>query len=139
MCKQLLDHIDYDLIRQNPKILIGYSDNTTLLTAIHSRTGLVTFMGPSILPQFGEADGLMEYTKQLMEAVLLRNEPVGAIPASEEYVEEFLRWDVEDDRPRKRLKNKYRCKSSKAGGCTGRDIGRQHGMFTITCRDTIFP
>lgn len=38
--------IDYELIRNNPKIFWGYSDITFLHTAIRQRTGLVTFHGP---------------------------------------------------------------------------------------------
>jgi muramoyltetrapeptide carboxypeptidase len=43
---RLLPRLDYDLIRRHPKILMGYSDVTALLLAIHARTGLVTFHGP---------------------------------------------------------------------------------------------
>ena len=43
---RLLYDIDYDLIEKNPKILMGYSDITALLQAIHKKTGLVTFHGP---------------------------------------------------------------------------------------------
>lgn len=43
-----LPMIDFDVIRDNPKIFMGYSDITTLHVAIHQRTGLVTFHGPSI-------------------------------------------------------------------------------------------
>lgn len=42
----LLDRLDFDLIRRNPKPLIGYSDATVLLNAIAQQTGLVTFHGP---------------------------------------------------------------------------------------------
>lgn len=45
---RILDLVDFDVIRDNPKIFIGYSDITTLHVAIHQRTGLVTFHGPSI-------------------------------------------------------------------------------------------
>ena len=45
---RLLDKIRYDLIKENPKILVGYSDITALLMAIHRKTGLVTFHGPMI-------------------------------------------------------------------------------------------
>ncbi len=45
-CARLLPHLDYDLIRRHPKVLVGYSDVTALLLAIHARTGLVTFHGP---------------------------------------------------------------------------------------------
>jgi len=49
---RLLPLLDYDLIRANPKVLLGYSDATALITAIHARTGLVTFHGPSPLNVF---------------------------------------------------------------------------------------
>jgi len=45
---RLLDRIDYDLIQEHPKILVGYSDITALLMAVHRRTGLITFHGPMV-------------------------------------------------------------------------------------------
>lgn len=42
---RILDKIDYDLIRRNPKIFVGYSDITALLNAIQARTGLAVFHG----------------------------------------------------------------------------------------------
>ncbi|MGB3511603.1 MAG: LD-carboxypeptidase [Microcoleaceae cyanobacterium] len=44
---RILPLLDYNVIRQNPKIIIGYSDITALLLAIYARSGLVTFHGPS--------------------------------------------------------------------------------------------
>ena len=46
---QVLEYLDYDLIKKNPKVLIGYSDTTNLLSAIMHKTGLVTFNGPAII------------------------------------------------------------------------------------------
>lgn len=43
---RLLPLLDYDAIRRNPKVLVGYSDITALHAGIHARTGLVTFHGP---------------------------------------------------------------------------------------------
>lgn len=43
---QLLRYIDYDLIKQNPKIFCGYSDITALQNAIFAKTKLVTYSGP---------------------------------------------------------------------------------------------
>ncbi len=43
---RLLEKLDYDIIKNNPKIFIGYSDITALHLAIHTKTGLVTFHGP---------------------------------------------------------------------------------------------
>ncbi|WP_337245411.1 LD-carboxypeptidase [Luteimonas sp. gir] len=44
---RLLPLLDYDTIARNPKVLLGYSDITALHSAIHARTGLVTFHGPN--------------------------------------------------------------------------------------------
>jgi len=45
-CSRILPLLDYDLIRANPKILVGFSDITSLLLAIYARSGVVTFHGP---------------------------------------------------------------------------------------------
>lgn len=55
----LLPHLDLELIRNNPKILIGYSDITSLLTYIHDATGMVTFHGPMAAKDF--ADDAVEW------------------------------------------------------------------------------
>jgi muramoyltetrapeptide carboxypeptidase len=45
-CARILDKLDYDLIKTNPKIIMGYSDITSLLIAITNKTGLITYHGP---------------------------------------------------------------------------------------------
>lgn len=45
-CARLFSHLDFKLIEQNPKIICGFSDLTSLLLAIYKKTGLVTFHGP---------------------------------------------------------------------------------------------
>ena len=45
---RVLPLLDYDIIRANPKIFIGYSDITGLLTSIAQKSGLVTFHGPML-------------------------------------------------------------------------------------------
>jgi muramoyltetrapeptide carboxypeptidase len=44
---RILPYLDYELIRQNPKIIVGFSDLTALLLGIAAQTGLVTFHGPN--------------------------------------------------------------------------------------------
>ncbi|MGF1515592.1 MAG: LD-carboxypeptidase [Elainellaceae cyanobacterium] len=43
---RILPYLDYGVIRQNPKVVVGFSDITALLLGIHAQTGLVTFHGP---------------------------------------------------------------------------------------------
>ena len=45
---RLLNDIDFDLIREHPKIIVGYSDITALLLGLYQKTGLITFHGPVI-------------------------------------------------------------------------------------------
>jgi muramoyltetrapeptide carboxypeptidase len=54
----LLERILFEKFAHHPKIFIGYSDNTSLLTAIHDRTGLVTFHGPMVTKDFGSPGGV---------------------------------------------------------------------------------
>ena len=58
---RLINKINYDLIRQNPKIFCGYSDITALNAMFLKRAGLVTVSGPMILSDFGQ-ENLCEYT-----------------------------------------------------------------------------
>jgi len=70
---QLLDKIDYELIRKNPKIFLGYSDITALHLAIHKRTGLVSFHGPVTL------SGFSQYTQTYFRRALFETEPMGRV------------------------------------------------------------
>lgn len=67
---QLLKYVDWELVKNNPKILIGFSDITALNNAIFAKTGLVTYSGPhySMFGQKLHFDYTLEYFKKcLME------------------------------------------------------------------------
>ncbi len=70
---RLLPLLDYDVIRRNPKVLIGYSDITALINAIHQRTGLVTFHGPVA------STNLDPYSIENMKRAIMRAEPIGVL------------------------------------------------------------
>lgn len=118
---QLLDELDYELIGSNPKILLGYSDITALQLGIFSRTGIVTYMGPAILHQFGEFSGLFEYTRDSFEQVLMKSESSNQIMAAEAWTDESLLWDIEDDH-RRTLKTSDGWKVLKHGEAVGRIV-----------------
>lgn len=63
---QILPYLDYKIIKQNPKIIIGYSDITALLIAIMKKTNLTTYYGP-MLSGFSSNN---EYTLQYFEKIL---------------------------------------------------------------------
>lgn len=59
-CNTFIDLLDYEVIKQNPKIITGYSDITVLLQTIYNKTGLVTFHGESFV-HFSEDDAEEKY------------------------------------------------------------------------------
>jgi muramoyltetrapeptide carboxypeptidase len=70
---QMLEGLDYDVIRRNPKVFLGYSDITALHTAIRQKTGLVTFHGPVSLSH------LTEWSQQHLRAAIFETKPIGAV------------------------------------------------------------
>ncbi|MCL2469127.1 MAG: LD-carboxypeptidase [Alphaproteobacteria bacterium] len=65
---ELLPYLDYDLIKNNPKFLVGYSDITALLNAIYTKTGLVTYCGPafSTLGMKKGAEYCLDYLHEIL-------------------------------------------------------------------------
>lgn len=126
---QLLEFLDYDLIKKHPKIFIGFSDITALLSAIHARTGLVTYLGPALLPQFGEYGGTLPYTWEYFEKVCMLGGEVNVV-ASKEWTDEFTQWDKEDSRPRV-MKPNDGIKMLKPGRASGTLIGGNIGTFLL--------
>jgi len=63
---RMLPYLDYDLIRDRPKVLLGMSDITGILTAIHTKTGVVGFHGPNASSSFSDYS-LSEFKKVLVQ------------------------------------------------------------------------
>lgn len=70
---QILRDLNYDLIRRNPKIFIGYSDITAMHLAIHRKAGLVTFHGPVPMSRF------TPYTQAVYKRALFEAKPLGSL------------------------------------------------------------
>lgn len=97
---QLLNYLDYKLIKSNPKILCGYSDITALQNAIYVKTGLVTYSGPHF-STFGMLKGL-EYTMEYFKMCLMKNTSF-EINSSKEWSDDL--W-YKNQNDRKFIKNK---------------------------------
>ncbi|MBK5463080.1 LD-carboxypeptidase [Peribacillus sp. TH16] len=89
---QLLRYIDYDLIKENPKVLMGYSDITAILLAIYKKTGLTTYPGPHF-STFGMKAGL-EYTMEYFKKAVLQVDDFYLEP-SETWSDDS--WHLEQD------------------------------------------
>ncbi len=74
----VLADLDFDLIRNHPKILVGLSDNTVLLNAVFARTGLITFHGPEV--RWGMGKYATDYDRRELVFRLMEG-GIGPIPA----------------------------------------------------------
>jgi len=63
---RILDLIDYDAVQNNPKIFVGFSDISALLSVLNKRCGLVAFHGPMV-NSLADSDGR---TKETLRAAL---------------------------------------------------------------------
>ncbi len=91
---QLLNYIDWDLIKNNPKVLCGFSDITILNNAIFAKTGLVTYSGPHY-SSFGQKL-YFEYTLDYFKQACIDNEVI-SISASDNWSDDH--WhNNQDDR-----------------------------------------
>ena len=75
-CSRILPMLDYDVIRANPKVLIGYSDITALLYGIYKKSGLITFHGPVGTSTFND------YSVNNFNKVLINPERTSLFPNS---------------------------------------------------------
>lgn len=78
---QLLPYIDWRLVRENPKIFIGYSDTTALQNAMYTQTGLVTYSGPAY-STLGQQSHL-EYTIHYIQLCLFGDRSFNIEPSLE--------------------------------------------------------
>ena len=77
-CLRMLPLVDFDIIRTYPKIFVGYSDITALLTAITTRSGLVTFHGPMVTTLATAP----ELTRQTLMASIAVDTPLEMSPSA---------------------------------------------------------
>lgn len=73
-CNRLIEYIDFEIIRRNPKIFVGYSDITTLHMAINEKVGLVTYHGPMAVSNFSGEYNLDTY-RDFIEALSETSKP----------------------------------------------------------------
>jgi muramoyltetrapeptide carboxypeptidase LdcA involved in peptidoglycan recycling len=99
---RLLPYLDLEIIRANPKVVLGYSD-TTISHMACFKAGLVSFYGPSIMAGFAENGGMFPYTIESVRRTLFSSEPIGEIePNLDGWTVEFLEWGEPANQERKR-------------------------------------
>ncbi|HOZ89242.1 MAG TPA: LD-carboxypeptidase [Bacilli bacterium] len=75
---QILDGLNYNMIKKNPKPICGYSDITVLLNAIYAKTGMITYLGPnfqSFAMKKGLTDTLFYFQKAMNKEAYYLKDP----------------------------------------------------------------
>ncbi|MBP3346008.1 MAG: LD-carboxypeptidase [Alphaproteobacteria bacterium] len=121
---QLLPYLDYELIRQNPKIFCGFSDITALLNGIYAKTGLVTFSGPHF-SSLGMKKGA-EYTLENLKKMILGDQE-NEIKPSDAWSDDLWFINQED---RTFIKNEG-WQVINAGKAEGTIVGGNLGTFDL--------
>lgn len=102
---RLLPYLDLDVIRSNPKVVLGYSD-TTITHLACFKAGLVTFYGPAIMAGFAENVGMFPYMVESVRKTLFHAEPIGSIaPNNNGWTVEILDWDEPANQAKRRKLN----------------------------------
>lgn len=137
---RLLPYIDYDVIRDKPKIFMGYSDSTVNHLMMY-KAGLVSFYGPSVMCEFGEYVKMFDYTAEAVKAVLFGDTKGYEIESSTEWSDEFIDWKEENMHMQKQMKpdpHGYEILQGN-GKATGHLLGGCIDVFMMVTGTELFP
>lgn len=92
---RLLPYIDYNVIKENPKIFMGFSDSTVNHLMMY-KAGLVSFYGPSLMCDFAEYVEMYDYTENAVKDVLFNAPDKYEIKKCKYWTNEFIPWGEEN-------------------------------------------
>lgn len=136
---RLLPYIDFDVIKNNPKVFMGYSD-TTITHLFCLKAGLSSFYGPSILAEFAENVKIFDYTAYWVHKVLFDSTSIGTIPAADQWTGERIEWLEENAHLTKKVHENQGYEFLQGKGIvTGRLIGGCIEVLEMSKGTTIWP
>lgn len=138
---RLLPHIDFELLRQNPKVFMGYSD-TTVNHFMMYKAGLGSFYGPCVLADFAENGAMHAYTKEAIRQTLFERHATLPILSSPQWTSEFLDWGNPDNNaiPRRMLPETRGYELLQGTGTArGRLLGGCADVFPMMIGSEIWP
>ena len=94
---RLLPYIDFDVIKNNPKIFMGFSD-TTVNHFMMYKAGLVSYYGGSLMNNWGEYVEINEYTKDALDNAFFNPQDNYEIKSSKycSYVDKKVYWNIDN-------------------------------------------
>lgn len=137
---RLLPYIDYDVIKNNPKIFMGYSD-TTVSHFMMNKAGLVSYYGPSIMCEFGEYVKMFDYTSDAVKNILFADTENYEVKSSDIWSNDSVPWEEENINIQKKIlpeEHHYEVLSGK-GIVEGKLIGGCIDVFPMIIGTDIWP
>ena len=92
---RILPYIDYEVIKNNPKIFMGYSD-TTANHFMMNKAGIISYYGPSVMCEFGEYVKMFDYTKDAVNNILFKDTSNYKIESSDVWSKDLVSWKEEN-------------------------------------------
>jgi len=92
---RILPYIDYEIIKNNPKIFMGYSD-TTVTHFVMNKAGVISYYGPSIMCEFGEYVKMFDYTREAVSNILFKDSTNYEVKSSNIWSNDFVSWKEEN-------------------------------------------
>lgn len=136
---RMLPFIDFNVIHNNPKIFMGYSDSTTTHLICY-KAGVSSVYGPTLLVDFAENVAMDDYTIEFIRKTLFSEEPVGIIPPAKEWTSEHLPWRIENKNIQRKKKINQDYELLQGKGCVqGRLIGGCIEVFDMLRGTELFP
>ena len=137
---RLHPYVDLNVIRDNPKIFMGYSD-TTVNHMMMYKAGLVSFYGPSVMCEFGEYVKMFDYTAEAVKAVLFGDTAGYEIMSSPLWSDDHVSWNEAHIHTQKQMKpdtHGYEVLQGQ-GAVEGHLLGGCIDVFPIVTGTDLFP
>ena len=137
---RLLPYIDFDVIKNNPKIFMGYSD-TTVNHLMMNKAGLVSFYGPCIMVEIAEYVKMFDYTKNAIESILFQDAEGYEVESSKEWTKDFIPWGIENiNKQRSLIPETHGYEVLQGSGVvTGKLLGGCIDVFPMVLGTSIWP
>ncbi|OHU86721.1 MULTISPECIES: S66 family peptidase [Pseudoalteromonas] len=88
---RILKYLDLDMISQNPKLYMGYSDSTSLTTTLN-QSGIVTFNGPSVMAGFAQLHNFDDSYQNYLKTFLTTNPTTRTLPTFSHFCHGYPDW-----------------------------------------------
>lgn len=137
---RLLPYIDYEIIRNNPKIFMGYSDTTANHFMMY-KAGIVSYYGPCLICDFAEYVDMYDYTENAVRELLFEAKENYEIKKCDYWTNEHIHWCEENmNKAKTRIKDEKGYEVIQGSGkVTGKLLGGCLDAFPIYNGTEVWP